>query len=206
MHDDRSPAGDYRSPRDMEKRRDETIDSLTRCYSEDVLPLEEFEARVDLANAARDEQTLRDLLRDLPRQYQLPAVRSGDGYRPAGAGSPGAPATGDTRRIVAVMSEQRLDGNWLQGSSAAAVAVMGTVHIDLRDTIVPEGTTTINIIAVMGEVTIDAPPDVRIETDVTPIMGSVRRKRRGPEPVPTNRVVRLTGVAVMAEVRIRYRD
>jgi hypothetical protein len=63
--------------------RQVTIDALCEHFANDVMTVEEFERRVDLAHGASSVEDLRALLRDLPGGG-LPAVRDASQVVPAG--------------------------------------------------------------------------------------------------------------------------
>lgn len=82
---------------------------------------------------------------------------------------------------------------------------MSEVKIDLRDTPIPHDC-TIDVLAVMANVTVIVPPGVSVDFDVFPVMASARNDAHelGLTPSGAPRV-RVTGSAAMAEVRVRVR-
>ena len=117
------------------------------------------------------------------------------------AGVPAPPA----ERIRGIMSEVRRDGPWRLPLRLEVRAVMSNVRLDLRRAVVPPGC-LIEVRATMSEVQIIVPPGLPVEFDVTPIMGSARNDSTRYPVAAGAPVVRVTGRALMAEVRVRVRE
>jgi predicted membrane protein len=86
-----------------------------------------------------------------------------------------------------------------------ATAVMGAVELDLRGARIANPPAVLDVFALWGGIEITVPPEWRVETQVTPILGGVEKKARaavkdseGPEQVL---VVR--GTALMGGVEIK---
>jgi hypothetical protein len=105
------------------------------------------------------------------------------------------------------MSSSGRDGIWMLPRLFRALAIMGEVKLDLTRVRLGPGTSTIEVLAIMGEVRILAPHNVRIECDVTPALGSVDVKRV-PDTVPADGapLIRITGSAWLGAVRIKIVD
>jgi len=173
----------------LDWKREQVIEALTRYYSEDRLSTEEFESRVELASNARTLDQLEDALDGL-------VPRSSAGYAPLRS-------EGEGQKIVSVLGSRELRGNWLEADYCSTLNVLGSMVIDLTDTHVPPGLTTLNVFSLMGELTIIVPPDLRIENRITPLLAEVRQQRKLQTDPDSDRVVRITGFSLLSEVILR---
>ena len=110
---------------------------------------------------------------------------------------------GNGQKIVSMLGSRELRGNWLEADYCSTVNVLGSMVIDLTDTHVPPGLTTLNVFSLMGELTIIVPPDLRIENRITPLLAEVRQQRKLQTDPYSDRVVRITGFSLLSEVNLR---
>ncbi len=97
-------------------------------------------------------------------------------------------------------------GQWAVTGSSGALAVLGSVVIDLRDVILPPGVTTIQVSAVLGSVEIIVPPNLAVESDGSSILGSFEGIQRVPHDLdPESPVLRVQGRAVLGSIEIHTR-
>ena len=179
----------------VEQAREHAIKLLSDGYAYDALSEAEFEWRLGQLSLAHTPAEVEALVADLAPAGP-PATR--------GPSLPGSvPAE---ERIVGIMSDSRRQGAWRVPQRLRILAVMSSMRIDLRQAAIPEGC-TIEIKAVMANVTIVAPPGLVVDFDVSPVMGSTRNDASG-VPLTGYRMphVRVTGSAFMAEVRVRVRE
>ena len=83
-------------------------------------------------------------------------------------------------RALAILGSVERRGQWAVTGSSGALAVLGSVVIDLRDVTLPPGVTTIQVSAVLGSVEIIVPPSLAVESDGSSILGSFQGIRRVP--------------------------
>ena len=93
-------------------------------------------------------------------------------------------------------------GRWVVPRHHLSVAMMGRIHLDLRDAHFAEPQVTIRALALMGGVRITVPEGVDVEVSGLELMGTVRRKASGPG-LPGGPRVRIVGLALMGEVNVR---
>jgi hypothetical protein len=182
----------------VEKAREHAIRVLSDGYAYDVLTEDEFEWRLGQLSLANSPAEVQALIADLPA-----------GATPATAGHvgtryPGAPVPAE-ERIRGVMSEVRRDGVWRLPQRLRVSAVMSDVRLDLREAVIPAGC-VIEVRAIMAGVRIIVPPGLRVEFDVSPFMGAAGNDSSRMPTAFSAPVIRVTGSAVMAEVRVRVRD
>jgi hypothetical protein len=112
----------------------------------------------------------------------------------------------DRQGVMSIMSKVTRDGGLVLPRLFRVLAFMGEAVIDLTHVRIGPGTSVIEVRAVMGQVRIIVPPNLRVEGEVQPILGdfSVRRAKRPPSPDAP--LVRITGVAILGGVYVKVTD
>jgi len=180
--------------------RDQAVDVLRQAAAEGRITFGELDERVSLAYDAKTFADLQALTSDLPgpgvsapapvpRQYQPPDLAVGDS----------GPAVS-----VAIMSGARRAGAWLVPPAYTAVAVMGSVELDLRQATFAAPEITIRAFCLMGGVSITVAEDVAVDVSGIGIMGGFDHRASGPGAPGAPRV-RVVGCALMGGVDIRRR-
>ncbi len=108
---------------------------------------------------------------------------------------------------LAFLSGQSRKGDWNMPRHFRAVAVMGSVALDLREARIPEGESEIEVFTFWGSVEIIIPPGVALECEGDGFMGEFSFDGHYPEPLgPGAPVIRLKGGSYMASVEatVRY--
>ena len=186
----------------LEVARERAIQALCAHFAHDRLTTEQVDERLERAQKARSLAELDVLLADLPA---LHLERIGEPARTHAVAPPAEPPEA-SRRILAFMAEVKRTGVWAPPRELRASAIMGSVTLDLRDAKLSPGVTEIRVFALMGEVKIIVPPGVRVESTAMAILASVSDDIY--EPAGDARdapIIRLTGSAIMAEVKTRLR-
>lgn len=105
------------------------------------------------------------------------------------------------------MSQATRDGNWLVPRLFRAMAIMGSVTVDLTRANIQPGTSRIEVLSCMGDVTILLPPDVRVECDGDAIIGTFDLKRETASATSLNAPLLLvSGTSVMSSVLVKVVD
>jgi cell wall-active antibiotic response 4TMS protein YvqF len=131
--------------------------------------------------------------------------------KPEFAGAVAEAAATPMRGIVAILGDSRKEGRWVVPRHVRALSILGSAKVDLRDAILQFRETVIEAQAVLADIQIIVPPDVRVECDGDALLGSFtinERKRRGAgtAPLPADApVVRVSGSAYLASVTIKVR-
>lgn len=113
----------------------------------------------------------------------------------------------ERRGAVAFWSHQRREGDWILPRQFRAVAFMGNVEIDLTSARVGPGTSHIEVMSFMGNITILVPPDLRIDVDGDPMLGSFEVKREAASTTSLDSpLIRITGSAVVGSVDVKIVD
>lgn len=181
----------------LDAARERAIRLLTDGFAYDVITVDEFEWRLGQLSHADSPRAIDALVADL----MAPA----DGLTGSHALAP-APAFAAEGRILGIMSETRRMGPWRVPQWLRVKAVMSDVKIDLRYAVIPSGC-TIDLSAIMANVSFIAPPGLVVDFDVTSIMASARNDARAmASDGYTLPHVRIRGSAIMSEVRVRVRE
>jgi Cell wall-active antibiotics response 4TMS YvqF len=113
----------------------------------------------------------------------------------------------ERRGAVAFLSHTTRNGDWALPRLFRTVAFMGNVELDLTRAQVSADTSQIEIAAILGNVTVLVPPELRLECDVDTFMGSCEVKRRAASTaLPGAPLLRITGTAVMSSVEVKVVD
>ncbi|HZO17466.1 MAG TPA: LiaF domain-containing protein [Gemmatimonadaceae bacterium] len=113
----------------------------------------------------------------------------------------------DRRGAVAFLSSINRRGDWILPREFRIVSFMGNVELDLTSVRIGPGESRIEIRCVWGNVEITVPPDIRVEIDGRPVMGTFEIERSVKvTPPPDAPLVRITGSAVMGAVTINIVD
>jgi class 3 adenylate cyclase len=108
------------------------------------------------------------------------------------------------RRIVSFMGAVQRKGTWEVPQRLTVTTLMGAVELDFRDAVFGPGTSTVDITALMGAVSIKVPPFLRVECGGAGILGAFESlslnaaKAEADDPL-----LRITGTAVMGAVEIK---
>ena len=111
------------------------------------------------------------------------------------------------RGTVAFLSHVKRAGDWTLPRLFRTFALWGNAEVDLTRAQIGAGTSHIEIKCIMANVTVFVPPDLRIECDVDPVMGSVEvvREVQGVSSADAP-LVRITGTALMGAVEVKVID
>lgn len=195
------------APLEVDEARERAIDLLSECFARDMLAVEDFERRLDLAHAAASMAELGEAIEGLGSV----GVTAADTPAPGEATAPRAPAAALSEvrpadRAVAVFGETKRSGQWVPARRNSVVAVMGSSRIDLREARLGPGVTTITAVAVMGSIEILVPPGLHVQCGGSAVFGTFERRDSGPAPVGAgDSMVRVDGFAVMGSVEIETR-
>jgi hypothetical protein len=114
----------------------------------------------------------------------------------------------DRGGVVSFLSSNERVGRWELPRHFRALAVLGNVELDLREAVIGIGVSSIEAVAVMGNIEITVPPDVIVESEGDSLLGSFVVKYQGgvsPTAATGLRTVRITGTAYAASVEINVK-
>ena len=178
-----------------EHERAKVIEALTEHFAQDRLTMDELEQRLDKVYAASTPSALQALLADLPALTPPTAPDTASVVHGSGDTPP-------MKTLVAFMSGVMRKGPWSVPKTINAIAFMGGIELDMRFAHFTAPVTEIQILAVMGGVSVIVPPGVRVESEGFAIMGGFGNDVGDPAS-PNAPIVRLTGFALMGGVDVR---
>jgi len=170
--------------------RQEVVDRLRAGAADGLLSLDEFGDRVGDALGARTVGELDRVVADLP----VPAAR------PAGV-----PPARARRRVIGVLSGNRVHGRWRPARPTTAVAVLGGCQVDLCDADVPPGDIEIRAVAILGGVEVLVPEGVSAELSGVAVLGAKAYRVRRSAARPGAPRVHVRATAVFGGVTVRTR-
>jgi len=185
-------------PVPLASARERAIELLSEHFANDGLTMDELDERLERAYAATSLAELHALTADLPdlRMATTPA-----NARPPAMTVDRAERSG---RIVAVLSETKRGGLWAVPTRLDVKATMSSLTLDLRSARISPGVTDINVSAMMASLQIILPPGVRVVESLRAFMASITDDSYGVVTTdPSVPTIRLSGRAVMAEVKVQ---
>ena len=112
----------------------------------------------------------------------------------------------ERRGAVAFLSNFEREGDWILPRLFRVVSFMGNVELDLTSVRLGPGESHIEIRCLWGNVEITVPPEIRIEADGHPFIGSFELKRSLPSTQSADApVLRISGSVVMGAVTIKVK-
>jgi uncharacterized protein DUF1707/cell wall-active antibiotic response 4TMS protein YvqF len=182
--------------------RERVAKVLHDSMAEGRITVNELEERLDQVYAAKTFGDLEPLTRDLPvgaaaKSLALPHPAAPPSNRIGGRGT--------SSTAIAVMSGAVRKGVWTVPPTFNAVAFMGGVEIDLSDARFEDAETTIQAFTLMGGIEIRVPRDIVVQVNGTGFMGAFESNVDEDQPPrPGVPVVKITGLAVMGGVEVKY--
>jgi hypothetical protein len=203
-------------PDDMERRRQEVIDSLTSAFAGNIISMEEYERRAGLASLAELPEALDEVTADLPATRPRQTTSGPAPRQPARAVSQDAYYHRQSARDLGsapplttgcVMGDRNLTGNWLTSNKVSSFTVMGSTKLDLRDSDLPLGPINVEVFTLMGETKIIVPPGLPVRMNAFAFMAestahrSVNQQVHGAETW-----VEISGFVMMGSVVVKALD
>lgn len=181
--------------RTLAQARERAIEQLSAHFAQDDLTLEELERRIERVYRAKDVVELEALTADL-RERATPGAAT------VPARARGEVGTPEYDRILAVMSETKRLGHWRVPQRLDVLSVMSDATIDLSTAALPDGVVDVHARAMWTSLKIVLPPGVRVVNRLSAFMASVHNEVDEVDAPMSGPVVRLTGLALMAEVKV----
>jgi len=191
----------------LSRAREQKISELSSHFANDDLTLEDLERRIERVYKATTVAELDTITADLGSAPSTPARVPGTRPAPSAAQVRSTNAA-NSGRILSIMGELRRMGRWQVPQRLDVVSVMSDTKIDLTQAVMPSGIVEIDMRVVWAACKVVVPPGMRVINEVHAIMASVRSKADDIEAAPGAPfppTIRLTGIALMAEVKIVVR-
>jgi hypothetical protein len=180
--------------------RERTIEQLSQHFAQDNISLEELESRIERVYQAKSVQDVRELVKDLPADAEAPVPAE---RQPAPVPAAFAPEEG---RIASIMGSNKHRAITQVPRELKLVSIMSETYIDLTRAQFVQGVTEIRLKAIMTSLKIILPPGVRVVFQPSTFMTDAADETSDPPPVGSGApVVRVTGLALMSEVKVSVR-
>ena len=192
----------------LNRAREQKISELSQHFANDDLSLDELERRIELVYKAGTIAELEAITADLRVAALALAARDAISVAPRRV------LAADARRgrLLAIMGESRRTGRWLVPGELRVVSLMSDTRLDLTQAVMATGTSEIHLSVVWSACRLIVPPGMRVINEMHAIMSSVTSSADEMDPPGSSRTdaptIRLTGTALMAEVKVvvRRRD
>ncbi len=195
-----------RLPREirLEQRKNKVIEELSNQFSQNELPMEEYERLVEYINKAETEREIA-IIEKISRENSLYAGGSPDEDRDEKPDRSGRKtASGDDKSSVALLSTRHLSGEYFTGRNHFLYNVLGSHVIEIDEDELPGGRTEITVISLLGEVKVRVPPNVRVKINAIPILGEAKVSR-GIESINENSPeLVIHGTAILSSIKVKY--
>jgi uncharacterized protein DUF1707/cell wall-active antibiotic response 4TMS protein YvqF len=191
----------------IQVRRQKAVDRLMESFANDVMEVEEFERRVDLAHRAGTTAALDALLADLPSNSGVPMRQEDASLAPRQLEMVPVDQVRERSVVVACLGGTERKGRWVPARRSNVVTIMGGASLDFREALMGPGVTEMWIFTMMGGVEIIVPPGMPVEVDGVALMGGFDFDSNEPTArSPDQPLLRIRGMAVMGGVEVAVRD
>jgi len=174
--------------------REHVLGLLQQASVDGRLTVEELADRAERAEDARTHAQLQAIVADL-----LPAGAAIPVHGPGG----GLAADGPVERHRALLSSLERRGRWRLAPRARYAATLGSVHLDLRQAIMPGPEIEIELKAVLGSCHLLVPEGADVRVSGGNALGSCELHLGGEAPAPGAPIVHVTVAGALGSVEIR---
>lgn len=113
----------------------------------------------------------------------------------------------ERKGTLAFVSNVERHGDWILPRHYRALSVMGNLELDLTRARLGAGTSEIEIVCIMGAVTLLVPPDIRLDCDAIPVVGNLEVRRNAESTTsPDAPLVQIRGTAFMGSIEVKVVD
>ena len=176
--------------------RNNVIERLEHSFAQNLLDIDIYEKRMEIAVNTASKRELLSLIEDLPAITETNKQSSFlDGIL-LNLGE-----IKDYDFTLAFMSGANRKGLWYPPKRMKVVAIMGGVDLDYSQAQIPPGVSTIDVFALMGGVDIFVPEGVNVEVTGIPIMGGIDNRatsyaRPGAPTIKVNVITLMGGLDI----------
>ncbi len=169
--------------------RNNVIERLEHSFAQNLLDIDVYEKRMEIAVNTASKRELLSLIEDLPAPTETNKQSSSFDMILLNLGE-----IKDYDVTLALLSGTTRKGLWYPPKRMKVVAIMGGVDLDYSQAQIPPGVSNIDIFALMGGVNIFVPEGVNVEVTGIPIMGGIdnRAASSGKLGAPTIKVNAIT--------------
>jgi hypothetical protein len=184
----------------VEDRKEKAIESLSTSYAKDRLPLEEYERLVEYINKIESERELA-VVEKIVAEYGdkgKPAIHDDeDDYDP-----PNTTRQYNQAANLAVLSSRTISGPVKSG--AQFVSILGSEQIKVRKADLSKRRTDLNLVSILGDITIYVESGIQVSNKAIPILGSAdvdyRVERMANEEAPE---LVISGASLLGSISVK---
>ncbi|MDR3145302.1 MAG: cell wall-active antibiotics response protein [Treponema sp.] len=186
-----------------EARRNRAVEALSVQFSQDVLPLAEYERLLEYINKAESDRELSIIERIIDENLRYGGA--GPEARREGAAAEGG-YQGPVHFSFALLARRETLGKRLRSGQSSFISILGSNAIDIREGDLPPGRTEVDAVSILGETRITVPPGVAVTMKAFPIAGETRIGK-GVETLrsPGGAELVVTGIALCGNISVRLR-
>jgi hypothetical protein len=189
----------------LEERKSNVIEALSVQFSQNELPMEEYERLVEYINKAETDRELA-IIEKISRENSIYAGKTQEPQYERSSESYQNSPSDDDKTSVALLSTRRVSGDFFTGKNHSLISILGEQTIEIEEGDLPNGRTEISVVSLLGDTKINVPPNVKVKINALPILGDVNTARNdtsfsgyGPELV-------INGVAILSSIKVKYVD
>jgi hypothetical protein len=180
--------------------REQVANVLNTAYAEGRLSREEHDERLSQLMAAKTFDDLIPITHDLVVTRRAPST-------PAAAPNTAieidpVSASDEPNRLVAIFGGVSRTGRWRIRKKNQAVAVFGSVDLDLQDAVFEGPTIEMSSVCCFGSLDIKVPPGMQVRNEMAAIFGDTSIKYLG-DPIPGAPTLVIKGMTLFGGVTIR---
>jgi hypothetical protein len=177
--------------------RREAVELLCAAQAEGRISDQLFEQRLAAVQHASGDAGIMAIVADLHEETP------GYGVAAYQADAPAVPFD-DQLRVSAVLTTTRREGNWMVPYHLELMSLLGEMHLDFRDAILPDDVIDVHLSVTLGSMVLIVPKGTTVLNDVDAILSTNELKRKGKSFVPSNGLtLRVTGRLMMGSLEIR---
>jgi hypothetical protein len=166
--------------------REHTVARLREASAEGRLTLDELVERTTTAYAARTHGELERATAGLPAPPPTPA------------------RGGQTRLVLALFAPVRRSHRWQLGRRTYVVSLFAPTSFELGGATLEGDDAEIVVFSVFAPVSVTAPREIAVETEVTTVFGPLIERGEERAPLPGAPRIRITGLSVFAPVFVKH--
>jgi hypothetical protein len=189
----------------LEERKNKVIEELSVQFSQNELPMEEYERLVEYINKAETERELA-IIEKISRENSIYSGGTNNTQDERASRPRENTDAHDDKTSVSLLATRHLSGDFFTGKSHSLYSVLGEQVIEIEDGDLPNGRTEISVFSILGDTKISVPPNVRVKINAVPILGEAKVARNesgfsgyGPELV-------INGMVVLSSIKVKYVD
>ncbi|WP_028972832.1 LiaF domain-containing protein [Spirochaeta cellobiosiphila] len=180
--------------------RDQVASVLSECFSHDYMDVSEFERRHDLLNHASTKDDLDKLIIDAPQDIIKNIITT-------------VPVQNhsikrfkrNSESHFCIMGSQIIKGDKLKAQKTSDITIMGESTFDLRGIELPLTPVNIDLVNVMGKITIIVPHTTEVDIQVANILGSTSDKTLPQRQKDGGKII-VQGICVMGEITVMAKN